>query len=45
MLQVARPTGLQVPLPILAKAVKAGFPSPADDFIEQEIDLLISIEI
>ena len=39
MLQVAYPTGVQVPLPILAKAVKAGFPSPADDFIEQEIDL------
>ena len=31
--------GLPMPLPILAKAVRAGFPSPADDFIEEEIDL------
>lgn len=27
------------PLPQLARAVAAGFPSPADDFIEEEIDL------
>ena len=27
------------PLPLLAQAVRAGFPSPADDFIEEEIDL------
>ena len=39
MLRVARPSGLPVALPILAEAVRAGFPSPADDFIEQEIDL------
>ena len=31
--------GMPMPLPILAKAVRAGFPSPADDFIEEEIDL------
>ncbi|CAO4184778.1 LexA family transcriptional regulator [Methylorubrum populi] len=28
-----------MPLPVLAKPVRAGFPSPADDFIEEEIDL------
>ena len=28
-----------VPLPVLARAVRAGFPSPADDFIEESIDL------
>ena len=31
--------GLPTPIPILAAAVRAGFPSPADDFIEEEIDL------
>lgn len=31
--------GMPMPLSILAKAVRAGFPSPADDFIEEEIDL------
>ena len=31
--------GLPTPVPILARAVRAGFPSPADDFIEDEIDL------
>ena len=31
--------GTPVPLPLLARAVRAGFPSPADDFIEAEIDL------
>jgi len=31
--------GLPIPIPILAQAVRAGFPSPADDFIEDEIDL------
>jgi DNA polymerase V len=31
--------GLPTPIPILARAVRAGFPSPADDFIEDEIDL------
>jgi len=31
--------GLPMPLPILARPVRAGFPSPADDFIEEEIDL------
>jgi DNA polymerase V len=30
---------LPVPLPLLARPVAAGFPSPADDFIEEEIDL------
>ena len=28
-----------MPLPLLARAVSAGFPSPADDFVEAEIDL------
>lgn len=28
-----------MPLPLLRAAVPAGFPSPADDFIEEEIDL------
>ena len=28
-----------VPLPLLVHAVRAGFPSPADDFIEEGIDL------
>ena len=28
-----------VPLPLLARPVRAGFPSPADDHIEAEIDL------
>ena len=28
-----------LPLPMLVRAVPAGFPSPADDFIEEEIDL------
>ena len=31
--------GFPMPVPLLAKAVRAGFPSPADDFIEEEIDL------
>ena len=31
--------GLPTPVPILARAVRAGFPSPADDFVEDEIDL------
>jgi DNA polymerase V len=31
--------GLPTPIPMLAKAVPAGFPSPADDFVEEEIDL------
>ena len=31
--------GLPVPLPLLRTPVKAGFPSPADDFVEEEIDL------
>lgn len=28
-----------IPLPMLIRSVSAGFPSPADDFIEDEIDL------
>ncbi len=28
-----------IPLPLLARSVRAGFPSPADDFVEEEIDL------
>lgn len=40
MLQIAVPIITRpVPLPVLAKPVRAGFPSPADDFIEEEIDL------
>ena len=31
--------GRSIPLPVLARAVPAGFPSPADDHIEEEIDL------
>jgi len=31
--------GLPTPIPMLARAVRAGFPSPADDFVEEEIDL------
>ena len=31
--------GLPMPVPILGTPVRAGFPSPADDFIEEEIDL------
>ncbi|GJE47004.1 Protein UmuD [Methylobacterium tardum] len=31
--------GLPMPIPMLAKAVRAGFPSPADDFAEEEVDL------
>ncbi|KQT13445.1 DNA polymerase V [Methylobacterium sp. Leaf399] len=31
--------GLPMPVPLLARPVRAGFPSPADDFIEEEIDL------
>ena len=27
-----------MPLPMLARPVRAGFPSPADDFVEDEID-------
>ena len=30
---------LPMPIPLLVRAVRAGFPSPADDFIEEEIDL------
>lgn len=39
MLQISRPWGAPVPLPILTAAVRAGLPSPADDSIEQELDL------
>ena len=28
-----------LPIPLFNRAVAAGFPSPADDFIEDEIDL------
>lgn len=31
--------GLPVPVPLLSRPVPAGFPSPADDFIEEPIDL------
>ena len=31
--------GLPTAIPLLTKAVMAGFPTPADDFIEDEIDL------
>ena len=30
---------IPMPVPLLARAVPAGFSSPADDFIEDEIDL------
>ena len=29
-----------VPLPLAADAVRAGFPSPADDYVETELDLV-----
>jgi DNA polymerase V len=31
--------GIRLPVPALAKPVRAGFPSPADDHVEEEIDL------
>lgn len=31
--------GLPIPIPTLRSSVPAGFPSPADDFVEEEIDL------
>ena len=31
--------GLPVPVPLLRDYVQAGFPSPADDFVEAQIDL------
>ncbi|MCJ2081831.1 LexA family protein [Methylobacterium sp. J-090] len=31
--------GYPMPVPLLATPVRAGFPSPADDFVEEEIDL------
>ena len=31
--------GMPMPIPLLAQPVHAGFPSPADDFIEEAIDL------
>ena len=31
--------GFPIPVPFLARPVRAGFPSPADDFVEEEIDL------
>ena len=40
MLEVYRGTfGVKTTVPLLFYAVSAGFPSPADDFIEDEIDL------
>lgn len=39
LLPTARPSATPILLPILARAVRAGFPSPADDHIEEEIDL------
>jgi DNA polymerase V len=40
MLEVYRGTfAVKTVLPLLFYAVSAGFPSPADDFVEDEIDL------
>lgn len=39
MLDIYRANLLPIILPMLARPVSAGFPSPADDFIEDEIDL------
>lgn len=39
MLQTYRAVLAAMPLPMLLRPVSAGFPSPADDFIEDEIDL------
>ena len=37
---ITRPgTGIPVPLPLLAAAIPAGFPSPADDHIDRKLDL------
>jgi DNA polymerase V len=39
---LARPTALDpppLPLPLVGRRVPAGFPSPADDYLEGEIDL------
>lgn len=39
-MQVLRVTfGTPMPIPMFARPVSAGFPSPGDDFIEDEIDL------
>jgi len=32
-------TGLSTPLPLAGNSVRAGFPSPADDYIEDRLDL------
>ena len=39
MLDIHRVKLLPIIQPMLARPVSAGFPSPADDFIEDEIDL------
>lgn len=39
MLNTHKANLLPIILPLLARPVSAGFPSPADDFIEDEIDL------
>lgn len=36
---IAVVAGTSWPIPALAKPVRAGFPSPADDFVEEGIDL------
>lgn len=33
------PLGPSVPLPLFSVAVRAGFPSPADDFVEAPLDI------
>lgn len=38
-LKVYRPESTELPLPIFSSQVKAGFPSPADDHIEEKLDL------
>ncbi len=39
MLLPLAPNPAQLPLPLLGRLVPAGFPSPADDYLEGEIDL------
>lgn len=39
MLDIFQANLIPIILPLLARPVSAGFPSPADDFIEDEIDL------
>lgn len=39
MLHAVAPDPLPLPLPLAGRMVPAGFPSPADDYLDGEIDL------